>query len=218
MSIQSEIVRLQGLRGALRTKLVALGLAQPTATLADCVSAVEGMENRGGVSGTISAAEERCGIPAGYHNGQGTVSIAPVEREKLRPENIKLGVMLLGVAGSYTGEESILQEKTVMPTKSRQLVTADQGYDALSRVTVEAIPSNYADVSGVTARAGEVLANRIFVAADGSETAGAMPNNGAVSASIDGLNTVSYTIPAGYHAGTGKVQLTGDIETALAAI
>ena len=45
-----------------------------------------------------------------------------------------------------------------------------------------------------------------------------MPNNGAVSASIDGLNTVSYTIPAGYHAGTGKVQLTGDIETALAAI
>ena len=126
--------------------------------------------------------------------------------------------MLLGVAGSYTGEESILQEKTVTPTKSRQLVTADQGYDALSRVTVEPIPANYADVSGVTARAGEVLANRIFVAADGSETAGAMPNNGAVSASIDGLNTVSYTIPAGYHAGTGKVQLTGDIETALAAI
>lgn len=40
----------------------------------------------------------------------------------------------------------------------------------------------------------------------------------AVSATIDGLTTLSYTIPAGYHNGSGKVSLTGDIEAALAAI
>ena len=40
MSIATEISRLQGLRNALRTKLVALGLAQSTAVLEDCVEAV----------------------------------------------------------------------------------------------------------------------------------------------------------------------------------
>ena len=54
--------------------------------------------------------------------------------------------------------------------------------------------------------------------ADGAEAAGTMPNNGAVQASIDGLTQTEYTVPAGYHTGTGKVSLTGDIEEALAAI
>ena len=45
-----------------------------------------------------------------------------------------------------------------------------------------------------------------------------MPNNGAVAAVIDGLTTTSYTVPAGYHSGTGTVSLNGDIEAALAAI
>lgn len=101
---------------------------------------------------------------------------------------------------------------------TQKAITADEGYDALSQVTVEAIPAEYADVSGVTAAAGDVLANKVFVGADGAEAAGTMPNNGAVQASIDGLTQTEYTVPAGYHTGTGKVSLTGDIEEALAAI
>lgn len=88
----------------------------------------------------------------------------------------------------------------------------------MSKVSVGAIPANYADVDGVTAAAGDVLASKIFVNAKGVETAGTMQDNGAVSASIDGLSTTSYTIPAGKHSGTGKVTLTDAIETALAAI
>lgn len=42
----------------------------------------------------------------------------------------------------------ILQQKTVTPTESEQNVTADSGYDALSRVTVERIPSEYIVPSG----------------------------------------------------------------------
>lgn len=44
-----------------------------------------------------------------------------------------------------------------------------------------------------------------------------MTNNGAVSGSIDGLTTTSFSVPAGYTSG-GTVSMTGDIEEALAAI
>lgn len=157
--------------------------------------------------------EEGAGVVASE-----SVGIANTEKEKLVAGNIKSGVTILGVAGTYSGEASKLQAKTVTPTKAKQDITADEGYDALSQVTVEAIPAEYADVSGVTAAAGDVLANKVFVGADGAEAAGTMPNNGAVQASIDGLTQTEYTVPAGYHTGTGKVSLTGDIEEALAAI
>lgn len=43
-------------------------------------------------------------------------------------------------------------------------------------------------------------------------------DNGAVQGSIDGMVSNTYTIPQGYHSGSGKVQLAGTVETALAAI
>ena len=76
MSIQTEITRLQGLRNTMRAALVALGLAQSTADLEDCVTAVEGIKNNGAVSGSITDAAKPYNVPAGYHNGQGTVGIA----------------------------------------------------------------------------------------------------------------------------------------------
>ena len=127
-------------------------------------------------------------------------------------------ITVLGVEGTYSGAGVSLQAKSVTPTKAAQDVTADEGYDGLSKVSVGAIPDDYQDVSGVTAAAGDVLANKVIVGADGSQIAGTMPNNGAAALSIDGLTTMSATIPAGYHSGAGKVTLTDDIEQALAAI
>lgn len=218
MSIASEITRIQGQRDDLRTKLVALGLAKSTADLEECVTAVEGISDNGAVSGNISSVSGQYTVPKGYHNGNGKVQITTTEQAKIIPGNIKSGITILGVEGEYTGEGVTLQTKTVAPTEAAQDVTADEGYDGLSKVTVNAIPDNYASVSNVTANAADVLANKVFVTASGDETAGTMVNNGAVAAAIDGMTTTSYTVPVGYHSGTGTVSLTDDIETALAAI
>lgn len=216
--VKIQIERLQGEKEALRTKLVGMGLAKSSDDLEACVTAVEGIADNGAVSGNISAVAEQYSVPAGYHNGTGKVQIASVEQAKIIAGNIKSGVTILGVAGSYAGEGVDLQEKTVTPTKAQQDITPDEGYDGLSKVSVGAIPDNYADVTGVTATEADVLATKTFVTASGAKVAGTMVNNGAVSATIDGLTTGSYTIPAGYHDGKGTVSLADDIVNALAAI
>lgn len=42
---------------------------------------------------------------------------------------------------------NMLQSKTVIPTSERQLIKADEGYDALRQVTVEAVPSTTLNVT-----------------------------------------------------------------------
>ena len=120
-----------------------------------------------------------------------------------------------GVAG---GGNYSLQSKSVTPTKKEQAITSDDGYYGLSDVTVSAIPEQYQDVSGTTATPADVLVTKTFVQTDGTLSPGSMPNNGSVSASINGLDTTSFKIPAGYHDGTGTVSLSSDIEDALAGI
>ena len=60
-----------------------------------------------------------------------------------------------------------------------------------------------ADTSVVTAGAGDVLSGKVIVNSAGSSVTGTMANNGAVSQSLNAGG--SYTIPAGYHNGSGKV-------------
>lgn len=193
MSIATYITALETSRNAIRNKLVELGMAQSGDKLDRLAAAVEGITNQGAVSVTVTEGDTYT-IPRGYHNGSGTVS---------------------GISG---GGSYNLQSKTVTPTKSQQNITPDSGYFGLSDVTVTAIPETYQDTSSVTASAGDVLTGKLFVAANGTVTAGEMLNNGAVQGSFDGLTTLAYTIPAGYHNGAGKVSLTADIETALSAI
>lgn len=187
MSIATELSRIQTDRNTIRTKLVALGLVSSTANLDDCATAVGGIENRGAVSASVQEGDTYT-IPAGYHNGSGTVS---------------------GVSG---GGNYSLQSKTVTPTKAQQPITPDSGYYGLSDVTVAAIPDAYQDVSSVTAAAGDVLTGKIVVTADGKVTTGTMPNNGAVSKVLD-TGTATYTIAKGFHSGTGSVKITTEAKT-----
>ena len=216
MSVQSEINRIIGLRDRIGDAIKGWGLAQSGADLQDYTEAIEGVTDRDGGGGEINTKSESISIPAGYYNGTGTVSISEDEQEKIIGSNIKQGVTILGTVGTYSGESANLQSKTVTPTKSQQSVIADYGYDALSQVTVNAIPDEYQDVSGVTAGASDVLDGKYIVTEDG-RIEGSMVNRGAVSGSL-GLTASSYTIQDGYHNGSGRVTLSSDIEEALAAI
>ena len=187
---QELITALTGSRNTIRTKLVDFGLVAGTAKLGDCATAVDGIANNGAVDISVQEGESYT-IPKGYHNGSGVVK---------------------GVTG---GGNYTLQPKTVTPTKSQQSITPDQGYYGLSGVTVKAIPENFQDVSATTAAAPDVLATKVFIAADGTTTTGTMANNGGVSKTLDATTgNQSYTIPAGYHNGNGKVTVVLEEKTA----
>lgn len=59
---------------------------------------------------------------------------------------------------------------------------------------------------------GDVLAGKTFSNADGIDKTGTMTNRGAVTQSLN-TSTKSYTIPAGYHNGSGKVSITTQEKT-----
>lgn len=181
MSIETYLAQLTADRNTIRAKLVELGMATNTDKLTALAEAIADIIDQGAVSVNIKEGDTYT-IPKGYHNGSGTVS---------------------GVSGggSYT-----LQSKTVTPTKRQQNITPDSGYYGMSDVTVQPIPDNYQDVSSVNASAADVLTGKIIVLADGTVTTGNMPNNGAVSKTLD-VTTIEYVIPKGFHSGSGKVQI-----------
>ena len=149
------------------------------------------MPNNGAVSKILDATEDNqsYAVPAGYHNGSGSVEI-------------------------------VLEEKSSTPTTSTQNITPTDG-KVLSKVTINPIPGKFADTTGDDATAANILyGKKAHSNQNGNAVVitGSMPNNVAIAGSIDGLTAMSYTIPAGYHNGSGTVSLTSDIEEALAAI
>lgn len=103
------------------------------------------MPNRGAQTSTINTKAGSVTIQQGYHDGSGSVSIDSTEQAKIIASNIKDGVEILGVTGTYTGEGVTAQTKTVTPSTSQQTILPDTGYDYLAQVTVNAIPYTETD-------------------------------------------------------------------------
>lgn len=181
-NIAQEISRITTARNTIRNKIVNLfGNNYTSADITALASVIDGIVNQGAVSAQVQEGQTYT-IPAGYHNGSGVVA---------------------GVSGGGNYE---LQTKNVTPTKAQQNITPDDGKYGLSAVTVEAIPSAYQDVTSVTAEANQVLATKIFVNANGNIVTGTMVNNGAVSQVVS-VASPSYTVPSGYHSGSGVVSI-----------
>lgn len=98
------------------------------------------MNNRGAWSDTIDDKDDVIAIPVGFHDGSGAIQLDAAEKLKLIAANIKAGIVLLGITGTYTGEGVNAQAKNATPSASQQVITPDQGYDYLSQVTIAAIP------------------------------------------------------------------------------
>lgn len=111
-----------------------------------------------------------------------------------------------------SGKVSITTEtKNATPTKAAQDITPSSG-KVLSKVTVAAIPDNYIDTTDADATAENILDGK-FAYVDGEKIEGTMTNNGAVTKTLN-TTTMSYTVPAGYHNGSGKVSITTETKSA----
>lgn len=97
------------------------------------------MPNNGAVTGVIATKDGVYTIPLGFHDGSGSVAIDADEQAKIIASNIKSGVEILGVTGSYSGEAVTATTGSATPATTAKTYTPD-GYDYFSQFTVDAIP------------------------------------------------------------------------------
>ncbi len=159
------------------------------------------MPNNGAVEKTLdtSIGNMAYTIPKGYHSGGGGVNIVP-------------------------------ETKTATPTRASQDITPSPG-KVLSKVTVGTIPLDYTnaydavqeilDPNEPPLNPSWLLEGEVAYTRNGSgdmveAVEGMMPNNGAVSKTLDATTgNQSYTIPEGYHNGSGKVQISLEEKTTI---
>lgn len=102
---------------------------------------VGAMPNNGAVTHDISDKTEEFTIPQGYHDGSGKVGIDPIEKAKIIPGNILMGVTILGVEGTSEPSSAVTaQSKNATPKTTSQTIIPDPGTDYLSQVVIAAIP------------------------------------------------------------------------------
>lgn len=159
------------------------------------------MANNGTVNQTLSAGGSYT-IPEGYHSGAGKVNTKTLAEQTIA--NATANQILSGSTAWVNGTQ-VTGTMTNQGSKSSSVnaggsYTIPAGYhDGTGKVTGNTLSSQ---TSG-TAAASDIISGRTAWV-NGSQVTGTMTNNGAVSPSALAAGG-SYTIPAGYHNGQGKV-------------
>lgn len=104
------------------------------------------MSNNGSNNVTLTSTAGAT-IPAGYYDGSGSAVLDSASASALVAGNIRQGVTILGVTGSYDPTGEIVSGPiTATPSSSQQVITAaSQGLDYITQVTVNAIPYTETD-------------------------------------------------------------------------
>lgn len=172
MSIASEITRLQNIKTAIRNALVNKGISAASSHdmedfAADIAAIATGVTLQSKTV-TPKAAQQTVSPDSGY---DGLSSVVVKGDSDLVAGNIKSGVEIFGVTGSYAPATVKLQSKSVTPSTSAQTVTPDSGYDGLTQVSVAAISTQTKSVTpgksaqNVTPDSGKYL-TKVTVAGD----------------------------------------------------
>lgn len=119
------------------------------------------MPNVGTQNITIDNKDDAISISAGYHAGDGKARIDATEKAKIVAGNIKNGVSILGVVGTYTGSENIKATTlSATPyTTSQTILPSSLGdYDYFTQVAIAAISRTEVDntAGGKTVTIGDV--------------------------------------------------------------
>lgn len=115
--------------------------------------------------------------PDNGFDGLSSVTINPVSSTTLNVSangtyNATNGNFYSQVVVAIEDSKVNLQSKTAMPSNVPVSITPDTGYHGLSSVTIDPIPSTYANITNVTATSNDVLNGKTFVDSNGSLRSG----------------------------------------------
>ena len=169
---------------------------------------VNGMEPTLDQQGTITDGVAKIAIPDSVlkKSGKLKVYIRKTDKSSATTEYVAVGMIRKAEKPSGNAESALsLQNKTITPSEKIQSVTADSGYDALGKVTVNAIPSDYIQPSGEK----EITANGTFDIKSYESVKVNVPSSGADTS--DATATAS-NIESGYSAYTAAGKTDGTLE------